>query len=202
MWGKCVTVSRMTTRVLLAMVILLGAEWPVGPPYPATSRTSDAGTQISLSGDYVGLQEIKNYGRGVKWFHENRLLIRNSDAILDMIPLSIRGAKKTYSASDGGFLTYRARFFRKEDAMFVSLRLFQSDYISFPTPGCEPYSRTEIVPVRLAHGAIEIKGVMYKSASLDTKAKEPLLDALKKEPMEYTGEHPYWTGSRAQPACK
>lgn len=68
-------------------------------------------------GQYVGLEKMPNLtpdDRDAAWFHENTLLIRNDEAILDKVPVTIRHGKKTYSASDGGFLTYRARFAKKD----------------------------------------------------------------------------------------
>jgi hypothetical protein len=117
-----------------------------------------------------------------RWFHENRLLIRNNDAILDKAPIFIKHGKKSYSASDGGFLTYRARFFEKDGHPFVELRLFESDYVFFPVR--DPYSEITIHPVTFVSGSIAIDGVRYQRKELDRTTREHLLDLLSQEPME------------------
>ncbi|MGZ4975435.1 MAG: hypothetical protein ACXWDN_21960, partial [Limisphaerales bacterium] len=90
---------------------------------------------------------------GARWFHENTLLVRHNEAILDMVPVWFKGGKKFYSASDGGFLTYRARFFQRDGEAFVNFRLFQSDYIAVPV-GRDPYK--EITTRRVRFGSEEI----------------------------------------------
>jgi hypothetical protein len=39
------------------------------------------------------------------WCHENTIVVRAGELILDEEPISIRAGKKAYSASDGGFIT-------------------------------------------------------------------------------------------------
>jgi hypothetical protein len=154
-----------------------------------------------VDGDYVGLEKIENYESHVKWFHENTLLIRNGEVILDKLPLTIKHGKKSYSASDGGFLTYRGRFFKKDGQTFISLRLFQSDYVAFPVNGCEPYSKIKVSPIKLSGNAIEIEGVLYKLTTVPEERRKGLLETLHNEPMEYTGERPYRTDMK-MPTCK
>ena len=48
-------------------------------------------------------------------------LLPNNEAILDMVPVCIKHEEKWYSASDGGFLSYRGRFFKKGGQTFVDL---------------------------------------------------------------------------------
>jgi len=100
------------------------------------------GTRISSK--MVNMLGLKNYPnltltcRTLNGFTKNTLLIRNDEAILDKVPVAVLHGKKTYSASDGGFLTYRAKFTRKDRQNFVSLRLFESDYVMFPADKHDP----------------------------------------------------------------
>jgi hypothetical protein len=90
---------------------------------------------VVKDGDYVGLEKMSNLtpeDRAARWFHENTIVIRNDEAILDKVPTTIRHGKKAYPAADGGFLTYRAEFTRKDEQTVVRLRLFESDYLVFP----------------------------------------------------------------------
>ena len=94
--------------------------------------TADTPELLAKDGTYAGLEAETYVGNPkAKWFHENRLLIRNDDAILDKVPVVVSHGKKGYSASDGGFFTYRGRFSKKDDQIFVALRLCQSDYVLF-----------------------------------------------------------------------
>jgi hypothetical protein len=158
-------------------------------------KQSATGTQPqAISGAYVALEEMPNISPdepNAKWFHENTLLVRNNEAILYMAPVWFKKGKKFYSASDGGFLTYRGRFFQKDGLSFLELRLFESDYVAFPV-GSDPYKELTTRNVKLTSGALEIEGVRYQRTVLIKYAKtvlgkrrrKELLDSLNLQPME------------------
>jgi hypothetical protein len=146
-------------------------------------------SSITSDGEYVGLERMPNLSpedRDTSWFHENTLLIRNDEAILDKVPITIRHGEKTYSASDGGFLTYRARFIRKDGQSFVVLRLFQSDYIAVPLNKHDRYTEIKTYPVKFVSGRIEFDGVTYKPGALDKIEVDRLVHLLSTEPLEKT----------------
>jgi hypothetical protein len=148
------------------------------------SRARVANDQVD--GDYVGIQNDPSLSPDepqIKWFHENTLVIRNNEAILDKNPFTVEHGKKFYSASDGGFTTYRGRFVHLDGKTVVQLRLFQSDYILFPV-GKEPYSEIKTYPVKVTSDGIEIDGVKYKRHLLNKTRREELLQLLAKEPLE------------------
>jgi len=129
-----------------------------------------------------------------KWFHENSLLIKNGEAVLDKVPVVIIKDKKAYSASDGGFITYRGRFFQRDKQQLISLRPFESDYITFPLQRrdpCDPYSKVTVVPVEMTQRGLLIDGVFYRNKALPQQKREQLSQWLQSEPMEYNGAHPY-----------
>jgi hypothetical protein len=67
---------------------------------------NDVRERIASNGNYVGLKEetyVDPEEPDAKWFHENTLLVRNDEAILDEVPVVINHGKKGYSASDGRF---------------------------------------------------------------------------------------------------
>jgi hypothetical protein len=137
-------------------------------------------------GEYVGLEKMPNLtpdDRDAAWFHENTLLIRNDEAILDKVPVTIRHGKKTYSASDGGFLTYRARFTKKDGQSFVALRLFQSDYLISPVGKHDQYTEIKTYPVTFVSGQIEFDGVRYKITKVEIFKLDRLLPLLGVEPL-------------------
>ncbi len=139
-----------------------------------------------LNGDYVGLQSEASLTpdeKDTEWFHENTLLVRDNQAILDMVPVFFKHGEKGYSASDGGFLTYPGKFFQENGHDFVALRLFQSDYIIFRV-GQKPYNEVKVYPVKYAADEIEINGVHYKRTTLDQQKQKYLLDLMKREPAD------------------
>ncbi len=141
-----------------------------------------------INGEYVALEKMPSVSPDdpdVKWFHENTLFVRNNEAILDMVPVSIRHGEKSYSASDGGSLTYRGRFLQKDGQTFVQLRLFQSDYIVFPA-GHDPYKEIKTRGVNLVLGQIDIDGVRYRRKTLDATRSNELLRLLTEKPMDKT----------------
>ncbi len=139
-----------------------------------------------ISGEYIGLEKMPNVSPddpAAKWFHENTLLVRSDEAILDMVPVWIKGGKKFYSASDGGFLTYRAKFFQQDGKEVINLRLFQSDYIMIPV-GKDPYKEIKTGVVKCQSGEIYIDGVRYRRKTLSESKRNNLLPLLDEEPLE------------------
>jgi hypothetical protein len=153
----------------------------------------DLHNNIASDGEYVGLEKMPNLtpeDRDAAWFHENRLLIRNDEAILDKVPIIIRHGKTAYSASDGGFLTFRAQFRMKDGQSFVALRLFESDYIGFVRnkngKAFDPYAELKTYPVKFFFSRIEIEGVEYRRKVLDKIELDRLVQLLSAEPLEKT----------------
>jgi hypothetical protein len=166
------------------LVVALVCFFPLGMSYGQTGNSR--AQQQTMDGEYVALEKLPNISPddpGAKWFHENRLLVRNNEAILDMVPVWLKGGKKFYSASDGGFLTYRGRFFQKDGQTFVQLRLFQCHYVAIPV-GRDPYQEIKTRGVKLVAGEIGIDGVHYRRRALNADELERLLRLLSQEPMK------------------
>jgi hypothetical protein len=142
---------------------------------------------VVKDGDYVGLEKLPNLSpddHAARWFHESTLVIRNDEAILDKVPVIIRYGKKTYSASDGGFLTYRAEFTKKDAQSIVKLRLFESDYAMFPLGKHDQYTEIKTYPVTVVSDEIEFDGVRYKLSKAESWKLDRLLPLLSMEPLE------------------
>jgi len=155
---------------------------------------------------YIGLEPMPSVNPEIPdelWYHENTIVVKAGELILDKNPVGIREGKKSYSASDGGFITYRGRFLTKKRRLYVSLRPFMSDYIAFPIGpnSCEAYSRVDIYPVKLTEKGFWINGVLYTSSVVEAGQRKALEDQLKSEPFEYNGKHPYHGGSPL-PRCE
>jgi hypothetical protein len=111
--GKCreesvVFCAMKSSAVLIWILFGLYLFGQTTPPSPKLQDTIEK----ALNGEFMGMEEIKDYEPGKKWFHENSLLIKNGEAVLDKTPVVIVKNKKIYSESDGGFITYRGRFFQ------------------------------------------------------------------------------------------
>jgi hypothetical protein len=155
---------------------------------------------------YLGLEPLESQSPEIPdelWYHENTIVVRAGELILDENPVGIREGKESYSASDGGFITYRGRFLAKKGRLYVSLRPFASDYIAFPIGpnSCEAYSRVDIYPVKLAEMGFWINGVLYTPHVVEADRLKALEGELKSEPFEYDGKHPYWS-KRRLPRCQ
>lgn len=140
-------------------------------------------------GTYRGLQPetyVDPEDREARWFHENRLLVRNDEAILDKVTVVFSHGKMGYSASDGGFFTYRARFSRRDGQVLVALRLCQSDYVLFPADKHDQYTEVKTYPVKIVSGRLEFNGVMYKPAALKKIELSRLEQLLSTGPLEKT----------------
>jgi hypothetical protein len=194
------TVSRMKSAASTALVCILFYGCLSGQTVTDSQRLPNVTDKV-LTGEFVGMEEIKDYEPGKKWFHENSLLSKDNEAVLDKVPVEIVKGRKQYSASDGGFITYRARFSRRNGKLFVTLRPFDSDYIIFPTGGCEPYSKVTNFPVEMGPRGIEIDGVLYHATKFSKEKREQLSNRLQNEPMEYTGTRRY-SIEHKRPPCQ
>jgi hypothetical protein len=191
-----------TAAILALAIIQVAPAQNVIPAKPKAQATSIAGLP---DGEFIGLQKSENISHdepNSKWFYENIFVVRGTEMTLDMQPVVFHNGKKAYSASDGGFLSYRGKLFNKNGQLFVSLRIFQSDYIAFPEGPrfCEPYSQLFTHPVKQVNGVIEINGLHYKHTSLPAEQLNEFLRWLHDVPAEYDG-HPYRRDSHAPP-CK
>ncbi len=149
-----------------------------------------------LSGAYIGLEKMESLSPEdplTHWFHENTLFVENNELILDQNPVTIRNGVKTYSASDGGFLTYRGKFFSMKGTTYVALRLIDSDYIIFRVgpKECEPYSRITVFPVKILNSGIAVNGVVYKLKSISAEQEETWTKAIADESVLYNGKRHY-----------
>lgn len=67
-----------------------------------------------------------------KWFHEVRVTIKGSNITLEKYPVHMDSeGNKTYSASDGGFLTYKGQLTRSVGVYVAHAELVAFDYIGF-----------------------------------------------------------------------
>jgi hypothetical protein len=185
-------------------ILFLGLALPALAQAPPTAKLAAAAPVAD--GVYVGLEPMQSenpHEPDALWYHENTVVARGGELILDENPVSIREGRKTYSASDGGFITYRGRFLTKTGRVYVSLRPFASDYVFFPIgpKSCEAYSRVDIYPVKVTDKGFWINGVLYTANTVEAKHLKYLEDELKSEPFEYDGKHPYNRKWRL-PACK
>ncbi len=149
-------------------------------------KVSSQAQHEPINGEYSALEKMSTLSpvdHSVTWFHENTLLVRNNEAILDMVPVWTKRGKKFYSASDGGLLTYRARFLQRAGQAAMDLRLVQSDYTLSPA-GKNPNNEIKTRRVRFGSGDIYIDGVRYRPVALNETKRNELLRLLDKEPLE------------------
>lgn len=142
---------------------------------------------IARDGNYVGLERLPNISPDdphAEWFHENTLVVRNDEAILDKVPIVIHNGEKEYSASDGGFLTFRAKFLKKDADTVIVLRMCQSDYIVWRINPRDRYKEIKTYPIKSSSDQIEFQGVTYKMAEVEKTKLRGLIHLLDTEPLE------------------
>jgi hypothetical protein len=95
------------------------------------------------------------------WFHEIRVVIMGDNMMIQKFPVYYdRLHHKKYSASDGGFLTYKGTVAKAKDVYIANAKLVNCDYIGFtgfqppvanndssgrPLPGMNPISKNYII---------------------------------------------------------
>ena len=153
----------------------------------SVQTAKESPNHIAKSGAYIGLEKDPYADPDepdALRFHENTLLIRNDEAILDKVPFTIRNGKKEYQAADGGFLTYRAKFLIHDGQTVVEMRLCKSMYIIFRVGQHDQYTAIKSSPVKLDSGQIELEGVRYHSTFLNKAELDRLNNLLSAEPLE------------------
>jgi len=160
-----------------------------------SDRLSSAAHAVA-DGDYVGLEPMQSESPllpDALWYHENTIVLRNGELILDKDPIWIQNGKKGHSAADGGFMTYRGRLLSRNGHLYVALRPFASDYILFPVgPGaCEPYSNIDIFPVKVTENGFWINGVFYTKQAVAADRLKFWEEKVNSEPLIFDGKHPY-----------
>ena len=92
-------------------------------------------TQPLTDGTYVGMEPMPNISPDepkARWFHQNTLTIKGDAATLSKSPVWFKNGKKFYSASDGGFYTYRGTVSIADGHWSVELLLTDSGYVGVP----------------------------------------------------------------------
>jgi hypothetical protein len=147
----------------ISLLFVLSSTW-------AQLNGQNSGT-IVPDGNYVALEKMPNISPDepkAAWFHENTLVIRNNEAILDIVPVVFLNGKKEYSASDGAFMTFRGRFVTKDGVTLVILRMCRSDYLAVPLNHPQDrYKELKTYPVKLNAGRVEFAGVSYKIGNVN-----------------------------------
>jgi hypothetical protein len=94
-----------------------------------------------------------------KWFHEIQVTIKGRNITIEKYPVVFDSLMhKAYSASDGGFLTYRGVLVKFDSLWITSVNLVECDYIGF-SPFVPP---------------IIIKDIVADSVQLEKKIPSPL----------------------------
>ena len=120
-------------------------------------------------GSYVAVEPMANLRDPLKpkarWFHENTLTISGADVTLNKVPAFTNKGEKGYSASDGGFYTYRGTLNLTDGQWYIELLLTESDYVGFridkegkPIPP----KPQQFTITRMKDGSILIDKVTYR----------------------------------------
>ena len=96
-----------------------------------------------VKGVYTGwapLPEIKGEGKPAKksdWYRLHHLAIKGKSVELTGVPISIQGNEMLYSASEGGFITYKGQIYEKDGKLRVKLQFVETeeDYLIAPKGG-------------------------------------------------------------------
>jgi hypothetical protein len=175
--------SNWLTRLFVVLIVLVSVSMSAAAKSQSAKTSQDT---VIEDGDYVAREKIPHPipgDRNAAGFHKNTLVIRNNNAILEKVPVCIRDGKEDFNC-DGNFLTYRAKFARKDAQVIVSLRLFNSRYEVFPAGKHDQYTEIKTYPVTILPGQIEFAGVRYKANKAETWKLDWLLPLLAYESLE------------------
>jgi hypothetical protein len=103
------------------------------------------GKTQSIDGTFIGLElngltidsagQVYFYGVDTfpkqRWFHEVKVIIKSNRITVDKYPVCFDSLGKTYSASDGGFITYRGTLTKLGDVYIARTKMIAYDYLGF-----------------------------------------------------------------------
>jgi hypothetical protein len=190
--------NRRISILILGLTLSALAQTPSSAKLIAASPVAD--------GVYIGLESIPSMSPrhpDVLWYNELTLVVENGDFVLDEQEISVQDGKREHSTMDDPSATYRGLFLSKQGQLYVSIRLFTGDPTLIPwgSPNCEPYSRVQILPLKLAENGFWMNGVLYKPSTLTEERWKSLKGLLKSQPLEYDGKHPQ-NKERRLPKCE
>lgn len=126
--------------------------------------------RVAPEGVFIGQEPMPGFTDPVapdrEWFHENTLEIRESEVVLEKVPIAVsKQGKKFYSASDGGFFTSKGRLVNSEGGWYAHLLLVGSDYILMALDAdgkpVKPKEKSLGLTVNL-DGTLLLDGVLYR----------------------------------------
>jgi len=104
---------------------------------PAKSQTIDGfyttlelnGLEIDSAGNiyFYGIDSFKTE----KWFYEVSVAIRANQITIEKNPVFFKDSIKSYSASDGGFITYKGILTKLGDTYIAKTKMSDYDYVGF-----------------------------------------------------------------------
>ena len=125
-----------------------------------TKNPATGAGQTLADGQYVGREPLPSLSPdepGAAWFHENTLTIRGTHAVIEKIPITIKGGKTLYSASDGGFINYEGPVEHKGEHPILRMRVTLCDYVDVAQ------KKVNWEVTRQKDGSLRIDDVTYRS---------------------------------------
>ena len=124
--------------------------------------TAEAGER-PVDGVYTGwepLPGMKGEDRA-EWFRLHRLIIRGDTLELWGVPVAIKNNELLYSASEGGFLSYKGRFHKKEGKLRVKFtdvtETDEGEFIEY----LDSLANTDLPIQVLDRVRIKVGGIVY-----------------------------------------
>lgn len=146
--------------------------------------------QLMPEGSYVGLEKIKDYSGSENpkhvWYHLSILTIKGDSVFLEQSPVAIYKNDTIFSASDGGFYSYKGKVIRYGGKIVADLKFESCDYcpqfIKFSPPRIVKDEETlqtnviDTIPVSNEPQVFEDYSLKFKVMNLEkTKSNEILL---------------------------
>ena len=98
---------------------------------------TQAQAQFKLKGNFVGLELMNNYddpaNPNYRWYHLSRLTFNGDSVFLEQSPVAIYKKDTIFSASDGGFYSYRGVVTNFQGKTIATLTLIHCDYCPMRT---------------------------------------------------------------------
>lgn len=98
-----------------------------------------------------------------KWYHKNKLKIKNDSVFLDRVPVSKIGNKTLHSASDGAFYYYKGVLIKENNQTKIELTEIDCDYCAVRIPK----NKNEIIPKRKLYGKITEEGIEVNNVKMN-----------------------------------
>lgn len=154
---------------------------PAAAPAATPAKVQSPGGAPPVNGVYTGwapLPEMRGDDES-EWFRLHRLAIKGKVVELSGEPVVIKDGELLYSASDGGFITYKGEIYEKDGKLRIRLRFVETEEDYLPAPPKGGWPDKDLPIVIQDRVSFSVDGIKYAFQDHGVEKATKVTDELK-----------------------